>query len=188
MKIHLFQNYQAKKATHTIQNESSTIYFLLLTVAPPWPQILSIIHGYSTLAATNKSQIIRSKEIISIDSCIHRKTNPSSIPTKTPPMTTRPVSHARDMLPGQKRTGRRNSQVCSPRDFSRCCCCCCLSWSACGHADRLVAIRTKPHRFRYCCRRPTITPRPFTATANFPVVECTRPLRCATLPYQTNPR
>ena len=82
-------------------------------------------------------------------------------------MTTRPVPHARDMLPGQKRTGRRNSQVCSPRDFSRCCCCCCLSWSACGHAARLVAIRTKPHRFRYCCRQPTITPRPLPATANF---------------------
>ena len=28
----------------------------------------------------------------------------------------------------------------------------------------LIAIRTKPHRFWYCCRQPTITPRPFPAT------------------------
>ena len=108
-------------------------------------------------------------------------------------MTTKPVPRPRDMLPDQKRTGRRNTQVCFSRDFSRCCCCCCFSWNACGLPARLVAIRTKPHRFRYCCRQPTITPRPFPATANFsssrmraaimprdfappppPLVECTR--------------
>ena len=43
-------------------------------------------------------------------------------------MTTRPVPHARDMLPDQKRTGRRSTQICSLRDFSRCRCCCRLSW------------------------------------------------------------
>ena len=32
-----------------------------------------------------------------------------------------------------------------------------MPWSACGHAARLVAIRTKPHRFRYCRRQSTIT-------------------------------
>ena len=101
-------------------------------------------------------------------------------------MTTRPVPHALDMLPDQKRTGRRNTQICSLRDFSRCCCCCCLSWSACGHAARLVAIRAKPHRFQYCCRQPTITPRPFLATANFPAAEeCTRLLCRVALPHQT---
>ena len=100
-------------------------------------------------------------------------------------MTTRPVPHARDMLPDQKRTGRRNTQICSLRDFSRCCCCCCLSWSACGHAARPVAIRTKPHLFRYCCRQPMITPRPFPAIANFPAAECTRLLCRVASPHQT---
>ena len=35
--------------------------------------VLSTIHGFSTLAANNKPQIIRSKVIISIDRRIHRK-------------------------------------------------------------------------------------------------------------------
>ena len=113
------------------------------------------------------------------------KVSSSSIPTKTLHVTTRPVPHARDMLPEQKRTSRRNTQICSLRDFSRCCCCCCLSWSACGHAARLASIRTKPHRFWYCCRQPTITPRPFPATAIFRIAECTRVLCRVALPYQT---
>ena len=46
---------------------------LLFTVSPSWPQILSTIHGFSALAASNKPQIIRSKKLISIDGCIHRK-------------------------------------------------------------------------------------------------------------------
>ena len=100
-------------------------------------------------------------------------------------MTTKPVPRPRDMLPDQKRTGRRNTQVCFSRDFSRCCCCCCFSWNACGHAARLVAIRTKPHCFRYCCRQPTITPRPFSTTANFPAAECTRLLCRVAFPHQT---
>ena len=29
----------------------------------------------------------------------------------------------------------------------------------------VIAIRTKPHRFWYCCRQPTITPRPFPASS-----------------------
>ena len=36
-----------------------------------------------------------------------------------------------------------------------------MPWNACGYAPRLDAIRTKPYRFRYCCRQPTITPCPF---------------------------
>ena len=82
-------------------------------------------------------------------------------------MTTRPVPHARDLLPDQKRTGKQNTQICSLRGLSRCCCCCCLSWSARDRAARLDAIRTKPHRVRYCCRQPTITPRQFLVTAIF---------------------
>ena len=47
--------------------------FQLFTVSPPWPQILSTIHGFSTLAANNKPQIIRSKKYKFIDRFIHRK-------------------------------------------------------------------------------------------------------------------
>ena len=164
-------------------------------------QYTSTIHGFSILAANivhhsrllhhgRKKQTSNNsiKKYFRSTGVTIVKTNPWSIPTKTPPMTNRPVPHARDMLPDQKRTDRRNTQTWSLRDFSRCCCCCCLPWSACGHAARLIARRTKPHRFRYCCRQPTITPRPFPATANFPAAECTRLLCCATLPYQTNPR
>ena len=99
-------------------------------------------------------------------------------------MTTRPVPHARDLLLDQKRTGTRNTHICSLRDFSRCCCCRCVSWSACGHAARLVAIQTKPHHFRYCCRQPTITPHPFPVNANLPAAECTRLLFRVALPHQ----
>ena len=55
----------------------------------------------------------------------------------------------------------------------------------CGHAARLDAIRTKPHRLRYCSRQPTFNPRPFPATANYPAAECTRLLCGVALPLQT---
>ena len=60
--------------------------------------------------------------------------------------------------------------------------------SACGHAARLTARRTKPRRCWYCCRQPTITPSPFPATANFRAEECTRLLCCVTLPHQNKPQ
>ena len=99
---------------------------------------------------------------------------------------TRPVPHARDRLPDQQRTGRRNTQTLSLRDFSRCCCCCCLPWSACGHAVRLDAIRTKPHRFLVLLQTAHDYPTP--VSCHYPAAECTPLLCCATLPKQTNPR
>ena len=59
-------------------------------------------------------------------------------------MTTLPVPHAHDMLPDQKRTGRRNTQIRSLRDFSQCCCYCCLSWRACGHTFDLLPSGRNP--------------------------------------------
>ena len=146
------------------------------------------IHGFSTVGANSKPPIIRlKKQFRSTCASIVRK-HSSSIHTKTPHLAIRPVPHARDMLPDQKRPSDGTPKICSPCDFSRCCCCCCLSWSACGHADRLIAIRTKPHRCWYCCRQPTVTPRPFPPTAMFPVAECTRILYRVAPPHQTNPR
>ena len=141
--------------------------------------VFSTIHGFSTLTATNKPLNIRSPGVSIV------KTISSSIPAKPPPTTTRRVCHVHDMLPDQQRSGRRNTQVCYPRGFSRSFCCCCLSWSAWGHAARLIAIRTKPHRFRCCCRQPTNTPRPFPATANFSKAECTRHYATWLCPHET---
>lgn len=45
-----------------------------------------------------------------------------------------------------------------------------------------------PSLYWYCCRQPTITPRPVPATADFPAAECTRLLCGATLPHQTTPQ
>ena len=71
--------------------------------SPHWPQILSTIHGFFTLAANNKRQIIRSKKKNRSTGVSIVKTNSSFISTKTPPTMTRPEPHARDMLPDQKR-------------------------------------------------------------------------------------
>ena len=117
------------------------------------------------------------KIIISIYRCIHHKNR--IIPMKTPPWWP-------DLPPTPREVAGisswRNTQICSLRDSFRCCCCSCLSWSACGHAARLISTRTKPHRYWYCCRQPTITLRPVPATADFPAAECTRLLCRATCP------
>ena len=76
------------------------------------------------------------------------------------------------MLPNHIRSSSwRYTQICSLHDLSRCCC---SSWSACGHVARLAAMRCYSHRYWYCCRQVTITPRPFPSTANLPAAECTR--------------
>ena len=106
MKIHFKTTWRKKLRTPSRTNLRRYSVCFSIHGSPHWPQILSTIHGFFTLAASNKLKIIRSKKYFR-STCVSTVKKKSSSTSTKPHLRSPDLSRPPRDVVGPKKNGRR---------------------------------------------------------------------------------